>query len=197
MLALALVWRTRHPAWWLAVGAAAGLGAISKYTNLFFGLGVLALIILDRRERRWLLDPWACAGVLIAILIFLPVFVWNAQHHWVSFAKQFGRIAPHGVHLLFVPELVLAQTGLLNPIVAVFVVMGVVACLQRRGDPNGAIGFWLLSRPLSSFICSCIPFTIVCKAIGLRQSIRRLPYLPQPLPCRLASVTRHQDYCGA
>jgi 4-amino-4-deoxy-L-arabinose transferase-like glycosyltransferase len=149
VLALALVWRTRHPAWWLAVGAAAGLGAISKYTNLFFGLGVLALIIVDRRERRWLLDPWAWAGAVIAILIFLPVLIWNAQHHWVSFAKQFGRIVPHGADPLHVPELVLAQVGLLNPIVAVFVAMGVVACLQRRGDPNGAIRFLAaLSAPL-------------------------------------------------
>jgi 4-amino-4-deoxy-L-arabinose transferase-like glycosyltransferase len=149
VLALALVCRTGHSAWWLAVGAAAGLGAISKYTNLFFGLGVLALIIVDRRERRWLLDPWAWAAALIAILIFLPVFIWNAQHHWMSFAKQFGRLVPHGIHLRFIPEFVLAQTGLLNPIVAVFVVMAVVAYLRRRGDPNGAIGFLVtLSAPL-------------------------------------------------
>jgi len=149
VLALALVWCTGHPASWLAVGVAAGLGAVSKYTNLFFGLGVLALIIIDRGKRHWLLDPWAWAGAMVAILIFLPVFIWNSQHHWVSLAKQFGRVEPHGVHLLFIPEFVLAQIGLLNPIVAVFVVMGVVAYLQRRGDPNGAIGFLVtLSAPL-------------------------------------------------
>jgi 4-amino-4-deoxy-L-arabinose transferase-like glycosyltransferase len=136
VLALVLVWRTGHSAWWLAVGAAAGLGAISKYTNLFFGLGVLAWIIVDTRERRWLLDPWAWAGALLAFLIFLPVIIWNSDHHWGSFAKQFGRIVPHGASLRFVLEFVLAQIGLINPAIAVFAGIGIVAGLRHWQAPE-------------------------------------------------------------
>ena len=130
--------------------SAAGLGAISKYTDLFFGLGVLAWFVLDHRERRWLLDPWAWAGALIAVAVFLPVIFWNAGHHWVSFAKQFGRIVPRGISLHFVPEFVFSQAGLINPLVAVFVVMGVVAGFKRQQSQHRrAIRFLLaLSAPL-------------------------------------------------
>jgi 4-amino-4-deoxy-L-arabinose transferase-like glycosyltransferase len=149
LLALALVWRTEAGVWWLAVGAAAGLGAISKYTNLFFGLGVLAWLLADRRARHWLLNRWLWAGGLVALLIFLPNLVWNAEHHWVSFAKQFGRIAPHRLQLRFIPDFLLVQAGLLNPLVAVFAAMAAAASVKRRTASDAPVMFlFAVSAPL-------------------------------------------------
>jgi 4-amino-4-deoxy-L-arabinose transferase-like glycosyltransferase len=145
VLALALVWRRGRSVWWLGVGIAGGLGAISKYTNLFFGVGALAWIALDPQARRWLRDPWAWASALLAVLVFLPVILWNSEHDWVSFAKQFGRTVPHGVNLRFLPEFVLAQIGLINPVVAVFIGIGVVAGLRHRRHPDGQATAFLLA----------------------------------------------------
>jgi hypothetical protein len=38
--------------------------------------------------------PWV--GAAIAVLIFMPVIVWNAEHHWASFAFQGGRAGGYG-----------------------------------------------------------------------------------------------------
>ncbi len=136
VLALALVRDTGRGGWWLAVGAAAGLGVISKYTNLFFGLGVLAWMLVERPQRRWLLTPWLWCGALVFGAVCLPVVVWNADHHFVSFAKQFGRIAPGHLTARYVPELLGSQIGLMNPLIAVFAGLAILVALKRRATPD-------------------------------------------------------------
>jgi len=47
---------------------------------------------------------------------------WNAGHHWITFAKQFGRVAPHGFKplgpLSFLIVLVLLSNPLMTPFLA-------------------------------------------------------------------------------
>jgi 4-amino-4-deoxy-L-arabinose transferase-like glycosyltransferase len=133
---------------WLLVGVFAGLGCLSKYTNLFLGVGVLLWLIIDRDARRWFLSPWLWAGGVVAVLVFLPVLWWNADHGWISFDKQFGRIAAEGIELRYVAEFVAAQIGLLNPIIAVFVGLGAWLGLRSlfrpRREAEGALVFLLL-----------------------------------------------------
>src|SRR5579864_4694025 len=88
---LAKVLETGRGAWWLAVGAAAGVALLSKYTALFFGPAILIWLISVPKLRRWLASPWLYLGGIVALAIFSPVIVWNAEHHWVSFIKQIGR----------------------------------------------------------------------------------------------------------
>src|SRR3977135_87206 len=88
---LAKLLETGRGAWWLAVGAAVGTALLSKYTALFFGPAILIWLVAVPKLRRWLLSPWLYLGGLVALLVFSPVIVWNADPHWVSFIKQIGR----------------------------------------------------------------------------------------------------------
>jgi 4-amino-4-deoxy-L-arabinose transferase-like glycosyltransferase len=113
--------------WWIGTGAAAGLALDSKYTAalLLAGIGLWAL--LTPLGRRWLfrdLRPWA--GLALALLLFLPVILWNAEHHWVSFAKQGGRTEDfHPARAVqFLGELIGGQAGLATPIIFVLCVVG-------------------------------------------------------------------------
>jgi Dolichyl-phosphate-mannose-protein mannosyltransferase len=80
------------PRWWIATGAAIGLGMMTKYTMAFFvtGLvaGIVAAAIFDREfrknVRRHLLSPWMWAGVAVSLLIFLPNLIWQIRHHFIS-----------------------------------------------------------------------------------------------------------------
>jgi dolichol-phosphate mannosyltransferase len=80
----------RRGAWWLA-GLALGIGAISKYSIGLLVPVVLAFMLWDARARRW----WRCSepygAALLALAIFSPVILWNAQHDWASFAFQTSR----------------------------------------------------------------------------------------------------------
>ena len=138
---------------WLLVGLFAGLGCLSKYTNLFLGVGVLLWLVADRDARRWLLSPWTWAGGVVAVLVFLPVLLWNAEHGWISFAKQFGRISAEGIQIRYVGEFLASQVALLNPLIALFVCvgiwMGLRALLRADQRERGTLIFLLaLSAPL-------------------------------------------------
>ncbi|MHA0111275.1 glycosyltransferase family 39 protein, partial [Klebsiella pneumoniae] len=76
----------------LAVGAAFGLGLCSKYTTIFFAVSILAWVLVIPAQRRWLLTPWPWLGGLVALAVFSPVLIWNAQHQWASIVYQSGRL---------------------------------------------------------------------------------------------------------
>ena len=72
-----------NPRWWLGMGAAIGLGMMTKYSMAFFAAGLVAGILLTP-ARRYLRSPWLWAGAGLAVLIFLPNFIWQVQHDFIS-----------------------------------------------------------------------------------------------------------------
>jgi 4-amino-4-deoxy-L-arabinose transferase-like glycosyltransferase len=123
--ALARLRRTENPSLWIIIGLFAGLGCVSKYTNLFLGPGILLWLAIDPKARRWRSSPWLLAGGFVALAVFMPVILWNAEHHWVSFAKQFGRIGDGHPALGYSVDLLLVQFALINPIIAIFAAIAI------------------------------------------------------------------------
>ena len=74
---------SEDPRWWLAIGAAVGLGALTKYTMAFLVAGIIAGVLFTD-ARRYLLTPWLWCGVAIAALICLPNLMWQVHHHFIS-----------------------------------------------------------------------------------------------------------------
>lgn len=72
---------------WLTAGAATGLGLLAKYTMLLMG-PVFLWALLRTRKGRGLKTPWPYLGGLVALLVFLPNLVWNAQNDWITFRFQ-------------------------------------------------------------------------------------------------------------
>lgn len=101
----------RTPWWMLLAGICAGLALLSKYHGvfLFFGAGLFMLTV--RSRRFWLATPWPYAAALLAALVFTPVLVWNADHHWVSFLFELNRTG-HAKFQPFMPLLLLALHSL-------------------------------------------------------------------------------------
>ncbi|HVM81560.1 MAG TPA: glycosyltransferase family 39 protein [Stellaceae bacterium] len=84
--------------WWLGFGICGGLALLSKYTALL-GLAGAGLYLLTQPDhRRWLLRPEPYAAALVALILFSPVLIWNAQHEWISFAFQGGRAGGTRLH---------------------------------------------------------------------------------------------------
>jgi 4-amino-4-deoxy-L-arabinose transferase-like glycosyltransferase len=75
--------KTEDPRWWLGIGAAIGLGMMTKYTMGFLVAGIVAGVVLTR-VRRFLKSPWLWAGVGMSVLIFLPNLLWQVQHDFIS-----------------------------------------------------------------------------------------------------------------
>ena len=73
---------------WAGIGISLGLGLLSKYTIVLLGPPFLLFMLIDRRARRWFLKPAPYWALLLTIVIFSPVLIWNMQHEWVSFLFQ-------------------------------------------------------------------------------------------------------------
>jgi 4-amino-4-deoxy-L-arabinose transferase-like glycosyltransferase len=85
------------PRWWIAAGLCAGLALLSKYNAALVLSGFAAGMLLSTPGRAALRRPELWAGVALAVALASPIVVWNAAHHWASFAYQGGRAT--GLHL--------------------------------------------------------------------------------------------------
>ncbi len=83
-------------AWWAGCGAAAGVALLSKYTAVLPIAGAGLFLATCRPHRGWLRTPKPYVAALIAVAVFLPAIVWNAEHAWASFSFQGGRAAISG-----------------------------------------------------------------------------------------------------
>lgn len=135
---LAKVLETGRGAWWLAVGAAVGAALLSKYTALLFGPAILIWLVGVPKKRRWLRSPWPYLGGLVALLVFSPVILWNADHHWVSFIKQIGRARIEDFRPAFIAELIPTQIVFATPLVSILGAMGLYALRWRKAGASAA-----------------------------------------------------------
>jgi hypothetical protein len=76
--------KTDNPRWWLAIGAVVGLGLQTKYAIAFYIAGLLAGLVFTP-ARRFVLSGWFWGGIALALLIFLPNFIWLARHDFISY----------------------------------------------------------------------------------------------------------------
>lgn len=123
--------RSDHPKWWYIAGFFMGLAWLGKYSGIMLVPSMLLFTLVSKHQRKWLLTPHPYLGVILAILVFSPVLIWNAQHDWISFAFQGARrTSSMGQwELRFVGELFGSQFFILTPYL--FVV--VFATLNRYG----------------------------------------------------------------
>jgi 4-amino-4-deoxy-L-arabinose transferase-like glycosyltransferase len=127
--------------WWIGVGVCSGLALLSKYTAGLSIAGIGLYLLTQPGDRRWLFrfEPYAAA--LIALGLFSPVLIWNAQHEWISFAFQGGRAGGAQLHPI-APFVALAGEALfLLPWIWLSLVLVLVKA-ARSGPARS--GEWLL-----------------------------------------------------
>ena len=142
--AVAMVWalirinESGDGRWWLAAGVFAGLALLSKFTVLMLIPAVLAFMLVPDWRRRWLLSPYPWLAAVFALVLFLPVLIWNAQHDWASFRFQLVRAtATHEISLRTVVDFIGLQFGLVGFILLPVVLSGISLTAWRgyfRGD---------------------------------------------------------------
>lgn len=105
--------------WWLACGLCLGLGLLTKYSMGVFALAGLAFLVA---QRQWRLlsqpGPWLAAG--LALLIFLPNLLWNAQWGWPTLRHHADITVGQGhggLHLMSLVSWFSSQFLLFSPLV--------------------------------------------------------------------------------
>ena len=156
--AVAMVWalirltESGDGRWWLAAGIFAGLSLLSKFTALMFLPAVVAFMLVPSWRRRWLLSTYPWAAALIAVVLFSPVLIWNAQHDWASFRFQSVRAtAVHEWSLRTVGEFMGLQFGLVGFILLPVVLSGLTLTAWRGYRRGNAVAILLSTAVIVPF----------------------------------------------
>ncbi len=91
MFAVARAVQTQRHRYWALAGLGFGGAMLSKYYALVLLPSLLIFLALSPRYRFWLKKPQPYLAGLLALVVFSPVIIWNAQHDWASFAFQSTR----------------------------------------------------------------------------------------------------------
>ncbi len=163
---------------WLLLGAALGLGLLTKFSVAFIAVGVLAGV-LATPLRRALRTPWPWAATLLALLIGAPSVVGQLRLGWPVVqqmsdlrASQLAHVGPGaflGGQLLFGPAVLLAAFGVWALLVRKSFRAGraaAVACVV-------AFALLLLGHGKAYYIGPIYPMLWAAGAVALAQDVAR------------------------
>jgi 4-amino-4-deoxy-L-arabinose transferase-like glycosyltransferase len=132
--------QTRQARWWIALGIAAGLGMLAKYSTATLLAAMLFWLLYDRSARSALLSPATYLAPLVALIVFAPHLYWLVQNHFptLHYAQaRAGHAAGVMARLRAVLHFVLAQLLDLAPALLVWGAMLYFGRARQRDDEDG------------------------------------------------------------
>lgn len=171
--------QTNDQRWWLAMGAAAGLGLLAKFSILFIGAGVFAALLLTPHRRDLLTrGPWLT--VLIAVALGCPSLIGQMTRNWPIF-EQMVQLQRGQLDRVTWFEYTTAQVLFLGPAIGI-AIAGLVSLLRGSLAKHRAVGvacvatFLLLGflhgKPY--YIGPIYPMLLAAGAVAIERSARRV-----------------------
>lgn len=135
--------QTGHVRWLYLAGLAIGLAMLSKYTGALLGAGLVVSLIVAPALRPLFRSPHLYLAALLALVLQLPVLLWNMQNGFASFGFIFdGRsgLGGQGTWWTGLGGYVAGAVAVLSPMLAVVMVRFAVT----RGDGHlySRLVFW-------------------------------------------------------
>ena len=126
-LALFSLWRlvaTRAWAWAVLLGVFVGLGILSKYAMLYFVLCAAIAAWTVAPVRKVLAGPRGALAALVALAIWSPNLLWNAQHNFETVAHTASNAGFNGEYFNIdeLIEFLGSQLGVLGPLLFVLLI---------------------------------------------------------------------------
>ncbi len=195
--ALLGVIESRTPRAWLWLGLVLGVGTLNKISILWLAAGIAAAVVLtDLRGQLRRGGPYAAA--LLALLIFLPFVVWNAQHGFPHL--EFMRNATAEKYASLTRARFLADLFRnMNPFTLLVTLPGLGWCLlDREGRRFRALGIAFLTvlailianaHSKSEYAAAAFPTMFACGGVALERTARRARRIVVPAVVAALAVT--------
>ncbi len=123
--------KNNHIFKWLMLGVLLGLGGLSKYTVIAMPMAMIIWLYFQGYLLSWLKDPLFWLAMLVAFLVTLPVFIWNASNNWISFYYQLHHSTYAPWHIKRMLVMVGISFFAYSPLLYIFSFGGVFAKFKR------------------------------------------------------------------
>jgi hypothetical protein len=132
-----LVLQGGSPKLWALFGVVVGIGLLNKHSMLIFGFSIVVGLLVS--ARRQFSNQWIWVGAGIALLIFLPNLVWEAQNGWVTLdamrqSKEFNRLP------FSLADFVFGNVMMTGPLLVPIAIAGLVFYFSRFGGEFRVLG---------------------------------------------------------
>ncbi len=144
LLTLCLMWvvlrlsQSPTPGLWVALGALLGLAGLAKYTAILPALAIIAILLM-RHGATLLLKPGPWIALILASLLVLPVFYWNARHDWISFLYQINHGAGGTWQIKRLAAFIGIQLVAYGPLLVLGSTLAVLHIVQRKAVFAGSL----------------------------------------------------------
>ncbi|MDQ7017843.1 MAG: glycosyltransferase family 39 protein [Robiginitomaculum sp.] len=81
------------------LGLAIGIGFLAKYAMIYFGLGLLVLLLLDPATRSVFFSRYGLIATMIALALITPNLLWNAAHQFATVSHTINNAGWENLHL--------------------------------------------------------------------------------------------------
>lgn len=139
--------------WWAALGAACGIGLLTKYTMGIFAVSTVLWFALTPARRPLFRRPGPYLTTLVAAALFAPNLWWNHANGWPTFqhtADISNLESGPGLHWDELQEFLLGQMAIMGPIL--FLALVVLVARART---------WWQDDTSRFLACFTLPFLVV------------------------------------
>jgi hypothetical protein len=157
-----LLFKTQNKSVWYLLGISVGLGLLSKYPMFLFLPGLLLFLLVSKDNRYWLKkkEPYLC--LIIALIMFSPVIIWNLQQGFSSFFYHGSRLGSPN-YLNNILYFFVLQFLMYSPLLFIFTITTIFYEFWKRIRFQENIILLLASISLPAFLAFLLasPFTMI------------------------------------
>ena len=83
--------KTKNEKWFYLIGFGVGFGVLTKLSIILFPLSDLIYFAVSE-YRIYFRSVTLYKAMLVALILGLPILIWNYQNNWVSVQHEFGHL---------------------------------------------------------------------------------------------------------
>ncbi len=192
--------KREKPIYWIWFGAFAGIALMNKHSATFFGLALIAGLLLTP-ERKAFVNKWFWLAGAIAVLIFLPNIVWQFQNNFATL-ELLQNVQKSGKNVVLSPlGFIGAQVFMLLPTTAPVWIAGIWFFLfDKNGQRFRFLGIaylillvlMIFLKAKDYYLAPVYPMLFAAGAVWWEQifeRVRALRFLKIVLPVLIVGMT--------
>ncbi|EAY31271.1 ArnT family glycosyltransferase [Microscilla marina] len=168
---------SHQPRYLLWMGAAAGVGMLTKY-NMLFCVGGIVLAMFATNHRKLIASPWVWAALGVSGVILLPNIFWQYQHDF-PVMDHFKGLYKKQLQGMTAGDFLLAQLRMHQYITAPVWLLGLWYFLQQKslrwlgGAYLATLGLFIIAQGQAYYFNGVYPLMFAGGAVFIAQQIEK------------------------